>query len=309
MKPIEIPVFFTDAGPPPSFEYLFVWTLLLAVSFAIFGVARSAVRVAESLPAVIKETGQSMQWWVRQLHLCMVSWLLFYVVHRLFAYVLLPSQVLGRLHMLPLSDGVFGRWVGVLRPAIFCGESDRSDDGSCADGELPLGVVASDTTTGKWAGSMRNEEWRQCQYVALAAFVTTMCIVLSVCNAFSCFLLQVCNDESDGTEDDTTSEEVISSGSDEELWWDMGEPDDACLTSPEAESAEERWREMAVEERSAQRCQNKQSGMGDLLQTCWPVLLAVSYAGLYAHTGSMPLLMRWVYPSCVMMVTLFAMTV
>ncbi|RNF11529.1 hypothetical protein TraAM80_00857 [Trypanosoma rangeli] len=326
----DIPIFFTDAGPYPSIAVLAAWTLVLGVSFVVFGVARPVGRGTRAPTAGEKETSFLPLWWVRQLYFCVASWPLFDMVHRMASYIFLPSRVLWRRHMLQLPDGRFGNWVNQLRLSILCLLQSKELHGTCADWQLPMASFTSSiapysvneapgaTQCGiEGNGHMSNKEWEYCQWVALVSVLTTMMILFVTCGAIlRLFPLQPSKHEiheDDCSEAGTTSDDDVSSASDQELWWGLGEPDDACLLSPEAIAEEQRWKSMEVEKRLSQQRQRghekqkEKCGVLTLLHEYWPVFLSVCYAGLYAFTGGMPLLMRWVYPSCVMLVTVCGM--
>ncbi|RNF24313.1 uncharacterized protein Tco025E_02564 [Trypanosoma conorhini] len=326
----EVPVFFTDAGPPPSLTFLTAWTLLLGASFVVFGVARPAVRGTRAPTAGEKEAALLPLWWVQQLHLSVASWALFDLVHRILSYIFLPSRVLWRRHMLPLPDGSFGACVNQLRLSFLCVGQVGDAHRTCADWQLPTTSFASSTaprgTTGapgaaqrgiEEGGSVSNTEWEYCQGVALASLLASMLMLLLACRTIFRLIplrpSETSMHEDDCSEEDTTSDEELSSASEEDLWWGLGDPDDACLLSPEAIVAEQRWKSMEAGKRHSQQSQRERerekerSAIRILLREYWPPLLSVCYAGLYAFTGGISLLLRRVYPVCVILVALCGM--
>ncbi|EKF33201.1 hypothetical protein MOQ_002934 [Trypanosoma cruzi marinkellei] len=323
-------VFFTDAVPP-SLAFLLTWTFVLGASFVVFGLVRPTVRGTRPLTAGKTLAPPLSLWWARQLHYCVAAWPLFDVVHRLFSYIFLPSRVLWRRHMLPLPDGILGSWVNQLRPLVLYVFRGKNVEEMWADVQLPVASFASSVTphvTGgipsaalqaiEENGRVTEKEWKCCQWVALVSLMTTILITFLACSGSLYFFplnpsKNEVDEEEDRSEVETTSDDDTSSDGDQDLWRELGEPDDSCLLSPEAMKEEERWKLREAEERCLQRRQRQEEkkkherGIYLLLSEYWPVLLSVCYAGLYASTGGTPLLMQYVYPCGVMLVTLFGM--
>ncbi|KAF8301492.1 hypothetical protein TcYC6_0053150 [Trypanosoma cruzi] len=331
LRSAEMTVFFTDAGPPSSASLL-TWTFVLGVSFVVFGVFRPTVRGTRP-PIAGKTFAPAVSlWWVRQLHYCVATWPLFDLVNRLFSYIFLPSRVLWRRHMLPLPDGILSRWVNQLRPSMLYVFRVKNVQEMWAELQLPLASSASSVTphvTGgipsatfqgiEENGRLTEKEWVCCQWVALSSLMATILITFLACSGIIYFFaLNSVKDEADEEEDrsevETTSDDETSSDFDQDLWRDLGEPDDSCLLSPEAMAEEERWKLREAEERCFQRRQRQEEkkkqerGIYLILSEYWPVLLSACYAGLYACTGGTPLLMQYVYPCGVMLVTLCGMS-
>lgn len=327
MRKIEVPVFFTDAGAPPSLTYLATWTFVLGFSFLVFGLLRRSVQVAA--PPITREEGvlRLSFWWVCQLYMGVASLTVFDLLHRVLVYLFFPSWLLWRRHMLPIPFATLGDWVNRFRLVYFCGLYDWGGRDMCADWQLPVATVSCMgdhcVVGGREIAVTRAAEVEEIhlvsgesaglrRWVACAALLTMVCIVAAafsfVVHFFpSIFERTKTDDDSEG---ENSSEAELDSGCEDELWWDLGEPDDACLLSPEALAEEARWRAMEAEKKCAMRRQKKlrrekrQEGVQLFLQECWPLLLAVLYAALYAFVGGMPLLMRWVYPACIILVSL-----
>ncbi|KAG8343899.1 hypothetical protein ERJ75_001822300 [Trypanosoma vivax] len=308
----------TDAGAPVPVTQLVGWLSITVISLLIFGFARPAARQLSTKLVSGTSSGRSTQWWVVQLHLAVSSWALFDLVLRLCAYLLLPAKLLWRRHMLPLSKGMFREWIGAVRLVLLSEVYFQSDEEAPDMGwrlpshEMPSGsaddVHLMPARTGHDSVTRSDRNYWYC--VVLASVVVVLCIVISVNTAFICLRARVRSrsmEVSDSQHHESEREErnsyasaghVMPIGADSD-WWGMGEPDDACLDSAEARAEEERWKNFTAQNKNAQCHAVPSSGVSRLLSECWPVLAAVGYASLYAFTGGLPLLMRWVYPTCV----------
>ncbi|CBH18495.1 hypothetical protein, conserved [Trypanosoma brucei gambiense DAL972] len=313
--------------PPPPASYLLIWSLPLLASFFVFGIARPLVADREVTPSLTHiGSGRSKRWWVVRLHLCVSTWLLFYCNFSVCAYLLLPTRVLLRLRMLPLSNNTTYGWrMRELRRALSFGIHLYDWDDKMYTGRIS--VVKSVESLASSDGPVRDElapvvpltnsEMWKYRSVVLAALVVTLFTLYFLASMIfrlslglppcgehrSNLALPQGSEEEEHDEDDDKNDEFdISFFSVDNEWWNMGNPDDACVDSPEAQAEEERLRSREQKRQNRQLPEKKTQSVRSVVWECWPLFASVCYSALYAISGGVAPFMWWVFPSSVVIV-------
>ncbi|EPY22383.1 hypothetical protein AGDE_13436 [Angomonas deanei] len=310
----------------PSGAFVLFLVFLSLLGYVLYTVAKSR---KETVPNAIEvnRSRETKGWVARQLFILFWAWTVYYGVYTILGYVLLPSTMLWRRHMLPVPTWSHS-WLSQLRLYFMCGNffegaSSRlraiflakkvSED--CADWLLPVSdsVLQLPAESVKKLSQFSSEEARK---DAIATFYvvhhSSLLLCLTVLMNVLTLVCKIQTKQRAGEnelkkaptetlpETDAVRDKIpVASDTGEKLHFsqvaETYDPDDADLLSDEALEEEKYW---TMAENSVAVVQP--SLMVQVVQEGWPSLLGCLYMYLFAVVGGVPVFMTLFYPAAVL---------